>query len=177
MSDSSVVKRLPPRLSVEPWPDAWREANGFDPQSAYVELVYGGRLGPSSLLLYRRLGGVARACPEGATIDTADLSAGLGLGHSDGRWSVLARSVGRLVHFGVARWDGDVLQIRRALPPVPPESLQRLGPTAQRVHAAELARVAQQDNKPRRVAQRRVLRQEQSPSPGGPPAIADEVAL
>jgi hypothetical protein len=74
----------------------------------------------------------------------ADLGAGLGVGRADGRWSVLARSVARLVQFGVARWDGERLEVRRALPPVSSQALQRLGATAQRVHAAELARAARQ---------------------------------
>ena len=134
------ARQLPDQLRVQPWPDPWREANGFAPHSAYVELVWSGRLGPTTTLLYRRLGGLARACPDGATVDVADLGAGLGLG-GDGRWSPLVRSVGRLVLFGAARWNGETLEVRRALPPVPPSVLPKLGPTAQRVHAAELARV------------------------------------
>jgi hypothetical protein len=137
---SEPRRELPEQIQVRPWADPWREANGFPAHSAYVELVWSGRLGPTATLLYRRLGGLARACPEGASIDVADLGAGLGLGRGDGRWSPLARSVGRLVVFGAARWDGDTLEVRRALPPVTTASLARLGPTAQRIHAAEMAR-------------------------------------
>jgi hypothetical protein len=137
---SEPRRELPERLVVRPWPDPWREANGFAAHSAYVELVWSGRLGPTATLLYRRLGGLARACPEGASVDVADLGAGLGLGRGEGRWSPLARSLGRLVAFGAARWNGDTLEVRRALPPVPSASLARLGPTAQRIHAAELDR-------------------------------------
>jgi hypothetical protein len=141
MHPKDSVRELPERLPVRPWPDPWREANGFGPHSAYVELVWSGRLGPTATLLYRRLGGVVRACPDGATLDVDDLRAGLGLGQADGRWGALSRSVGRLVLFGAARWDGEALEVRRALPPVPTSSLGRLGPTAQRVHAGELARL------------------------------------
>jgi hypothetical protein len=137
---SQSQRDLPERLQVRPWPDPWREANGFAAHSAYVELVWSGRLGPTATLLYRRLGGLARACPEGASVDVVDLGAGLGVGRGEGRWSPLARSVGRLVLFGAARWEGDTLEVRRALPPVPAASLARLGPTAQRIHAAEMAR-------------------------------------
>jgi hypothetical protein len=143
MNANDVTRELPDRLGLRPWPDPWREANGFGPHSAYVELVWAGRLGPTATLLYRRLGGLVRACPDGTTVEVADLRAGLGLGQADGRWSPLTRSVCRLVLFGAARWDGETLEVRRALPPVPPSSLGRLGPTAQRVHAAELARASQ----------------------------------
>jgi hypothetical protein len=141
VSEGSVVRELPVSLVVRPWVDAWREANGFGPHSAYVELVWSGRLGPTATLLYRRLGGVAGAYSDGATVDVSDLSAGLGVGSSAGRWSVLARSVARLVQFGAARWSEESLEVRRALPPVPPSTLDRLGPTARRVHDAELARI------------------------------------
>jgi hypothetical protein len=137
---SQSQRDLPERLQVRPWPDPWREANGFAAHSAYVELVWSGRLGPTATLLYRRLGGLARACPDGASVDVADLGAGLGVGRGEGRWSPLARSVGRLVVFGAARWEGEALEVRRALPPVPTASLARLGPTAHRIHAAEMAR-------------------------------------
>jgi hypothetical protein len=145
MGQNDVTRALPDHLAVRPWPDPWREANGFGPHSAYVELVWSGRLGPTATLLYRRLGGLVRACPNGATVDVADLRAGLGLGNADSRWSPLARSVGRLVLFGAARWEDRTLEVRRALPPVPPTAVERLGPTAQRVHAAELARAARSE--------------------------------
>ena len=177
MSESSAVRPLSARLAVQPWPDPWREANGFDPQSAYVELVWSGRLGPTALLLYRRLGGLARACPDGAYVDTADLSAGLGVGRSDGKWSVLSRSIGRLVTFGAARWEGDVLQVRRALPPVAPQAIERLGPTAQRVHAAELSRIARANHPASTGPHRRALRAVPEPAPSSPPDVTEGVGL
>jgi hypothetical protein len=139
-----AVKELGQTLSVRPWVDPWHETNGFPPHSPYIEFVWSGELGPTSCLLFRRLSGIVRACPEGATIDVADLAAGLGVGEGKARNSPLARSIGRLVVFNAARWDGDVLEVRRTLPPVRPGPLSRLGPTAQRVHQAELTRLGQQ---------------------------------
>lgn len=86
-------------------------------------------LGPSGTWAYRRLAAVVagRTADEAVPVNVADLSRSLGLGAGIGRNSIMARTLNRLVHFGVARWMGqDGLAVRRALAPVPARQLARL---------------------------------------------------
>jgi hypothetical protein len=111
----------------------------FPADSAYVEWVWSGVLGPTATLAYRRLSSlVANGVRE---VDLVDLSAGLGVGlRRPGRNSTLARALGRLVIFGAARPDGDALAVRAGLPPLEVHRLARLGPTAELVHRRALTR-------------------------------------
>lgn len=93
-------------------------------------------LGPSALLSYRRLGLLVEAHPEGVGVDLADLARSLGLGAGLGKNSLMMRALHRLVAFGVARWEGDVLAVRRRLAPVPERQVAaRLSASAARAHA------------------------------------------
>lgn len=47
----------------------------------------------------------------------------------------MARALARLVNFGVARWEGEVLMVRRRLPPLPERRVARLSASAARAHA------------------------------------------
>jgi hypothetical protein len=92
-------------------------------------------LGPTSLLIYRRLGAMAELGLAGATIDLVDLAVSLGVGEGTGRNSVIRRSLGRLVTFDVARWDDPTtLAVRRALWPLPERMARRLSLSARQYH-------------------------------------------
>lgn len=112
------------------------EALGYGPQSVYVEFCWVAVLGPTGTLAYRRLGTVVAGRPEGErlTFDLVDLSCSLGLGEGIGRNSIIARTLTRLVHFGIAEWHGDALAVRRALAPLPARHVARLSHTARAMH-------------------------------------------
>ena len=57
--------------------------------------------------------------PNGLDVDLNQVSLSLGLGESLGRNTKIAKALGRLVHFDIARAGGAELQVRTALPPLP----------------------------------------------------------
>ena len=46
---------MPTTLTVHPWPDPVIDTLGFDPRSIYVETFWLPTLGPTSVLLMRRI--------------------------------------------------------------------------------------------------------------------------
>ena len=128
-----VNLETPVRLDIIAWADPVSEARGHKPGSPYVEAVWLGVLGPSTTLCWQRLARLAAARPATA-IDTVDLAVSLGLGESLGRNAPISRTLGRLVAFGAAQRDGDVLAVRRALPDVPDRMTSRLSYTARLAH-------------------------------------------
>ncbi len=139
----------PSELLVQPWIDELVEAKGFSPRSMYVETCWLPVLGPTATWLYRRLGTWAEFNSEGVSVDTTELALSLGLGSGVGRNSPLMRSIDRLARFGAARWAGDKLHVRRALPPLAHAQVQRLGETNRRLHheyVRELGRRAVKGN-------------------------------
>src|SRR5205807_399347 len=77
----------------------------FRPTSYYVEYCWLPVLGPSATWLYRHLGQMVAAHPDGVLVDLEELALDHGLGHSTGRHGALARR-------------------RAALPVVPPGDSQ-----------------------------------------------------
>ena len=134
--DPNPTPQLPSILKVMALVDPVVEAHGFAPESLYVEYCWLPILGPTATLAYRRLGTVAAARPMGEVVrfDLVDLALGLGLGEGIGRNSIIARTLRRLVQFGVAQWRGDTLAVRRALAPLTVRQLARLGYTARVMH-------------------------------------------
>lgn len=125
---------LTERLAIRAWPV--RAEREFPARSGYVELVWGGVLGPTTLLAYRRLAALVEVGV--GQVNLSDLAAGLGVRYQGGRHSAMVRALDRLVLFGAATFDGDALAVRAALPPVPEQRLARLGPSAIRVHTRAL---------------------------------------
>ena len=119
---------------VMPWIDEVVETHGFAPRSMYVEMCWLPLLGPTTTLLYRRLGSWAEHNPDGVTIDLGQLAVGLGLGMKLGRHSQLMRSLDRLDRFGAMRRSGAELQVRRALPPLTELQARRLDEVTRRLH-------------------------------------------
>lgn len=127
-------------LTVRPWPDPVIDAAGYDPRSTYVETFWAGVLGPSTLLLLRRIAARLDADPAGFALDPATWAAELGLRYP-GKGSPFARAVGRLCHFGLATAvDPTTLLVRRHVPPLARRHLLRLPPSLQEAHAAWMAR-------------------------------------
>ena len=99
---------------------------------AYVERFYLPTLGPSSILLLRRIAGDHRPTPSsGRTIilDLEALAGSMGLGTGTGPNSTIRKTIRRLINFGIIHEDQlGYITIPSHLPPVPPHK-QRRWPT------------------------------------------------
>lgn len=122
------------RLTIRPWPDPVIDAVGHDPRSTYVERFWLGVLGPSTTWLLRRLATGLEAAPTGFELDLAEAARSLGLG-ATGKSSPFARALSRCCQFELARIEeGDVLAVRRKLPPVNRRQLVRMPESVQAEH-------------------------------------------
>jgi hypothetical protein len=122
-------------LTITAWPDPIIDTLGHDPRSDYVERFWLPTLGPTSLLLLRRIASHLDREPDGCTFDIADLSQSLGLGAREGTSSPLFRSLERLTQFELAcRPASRTYAVRRTVPPVNRRHVQRLPMSLQRAH-------------------------------------------
>ncbi len=127
-------------LWITGWSDPIVDLHGVDVRSHYVEHVWLGVLGPSTVWLLRRLVDGLDGQPDGYPLDLAETAAALGLG-GHGRNSPLIRSVGRACQFGLARQTGPAqLEVRRRVPPASHGQLAKLPDSARRVHDAWMQR-------------------------------------
>lgn len=113
-------------LAVVSLDDPLIEALGHDPRSAYAETFWVAVLGPSSVMLLRRLAGWLDDSPDGFPLALRPAAAEIGLGHSGGINSPMTRTLGRLVTFEMAAIRGEALAVRRMLPPLARRHLARL---------------------------------------------------
>jgi hypothetical protein len=129
---------FPLQLRVVALADPVVEAVGFAVHDVYVELLWLPVIGPSTTWLVRRLGWWVEACPDGVTVQLAELAGWLGIGSSVGPSSTVQRSLRRLVRFGLASWQGQ-LAVRTMLPPLSERHLSRLSPALQEAHLRLIA--------------------------------------
>lgn len=126
---------LPEDLTIVPLVDPLVEAEGFHPRSFYIETCWLPIMRPTATLAYRRLGMWAINEPNGLTVGTRDLAAGLGLGEGIGWNTAIARTLARLVNYQAAGWRRDGrLAVRRALGPVPEIHTGQLSASASLEH-------------------------------------------
>lgn len=95
------------------------------------------RLGPSAVLLWKRLARLVADSAEPVEIDLVDTLACVGLGTGLARNGVGARTVGRMIAFDLARRagrDGAVLAVRTAVAPLTAIQADRLPAGARAVH-------------------------------------------
>jgi len=124
-----------PDLSVTPWPDPVIDTLGHDPRSEYVERFWLPTLGPTTLLLLRRLATLFDRDAGEISLDGPDLSHSLGVGARDGSSTPLIRSFDRLVTFDLATSPQPrVYAVRRSVPPLNRRHLHRLPLSLQREH-------------------------------------------
>ena len=123
-------------IRVSAWPDPVLDQLGHDPRSGYVERYWLAVLGPSCLLLLRRVAGELEEHPEGFELDTVQWALELGLGMKGGRNGPFWRSIERGCRFGAAQRNGDRLAVRRRLPPLTNRQVERLPSELQRSHHA-----------------------------------------
>ena len=124
------------RIQVSAWPDPVLDKLGHDPRSLYVERFWLPVLGPSCLLLIRRLAAELERRPDGFEIETARLAPELGIGMKGGRHGPLWRAVERACRFGGARRNGERLAVRRRLPPLTLRQIERLPEVLRADHEA-----------------------------------------
>lgn len=127
-----TAELVPERLGILPWQVG--TGGGHDPRSAYVETFWLPVLGPSTVLLLRRLSHELDARPEGFEIETVTLSREIGLGHRLNKRSPFVRTLDRCTKFHLALFEGPVLHVRRRMPPLSPRQLQQLSPRLQQMH-------------------------------------------
>lgn len=127
------------RLEIRPWPDPVLDNLGHDARSPYVERYWLPILGPSATLLVRRLAAALEESPDGFELDPAAWAVELGIGMRGGRHSPFWRSIDRTCRFGATRRHGEVLAVRRRLPPLNRHQVDRLPATLQAGHEQWLA--------------------------------------
>lgn len=125
----------PVSLRIRPLDDPVIAELGHDPRSSYVEQFWVSILGPSAVLLLRRVATQLDREPDGFEIDMLDLAQELGLGFRGGKNSPLSRTIDRLCRFGLAlRTERDVA-IHRHVPPLTARQVDRLPPHLRSSHA------------------------------------------
>ena len=108
---------LPAQLTVIRYPDDLVERHGYGPDHPYPEEVWTSILGPSTLLLWRRLArAVLHAADTPITLPTTELLAAVGLGTGLAKNSVGARTIARMVAFDLARQAGPHGQLLAVAP-------------------------------------------------------------
>lgn len=123
----------PEHLTVTAWWDPTLAVQGVDPRDPYAERFWLGIVGPSTLLLLRRLARGLEEHPNGFRIAVADTARALGLGAGRGRNGPLNRTVDRACAFGLARRRApDRLEVRTHLPPLTARQVAQL-PEALRI--------------------------------------------
>jgi hypothetical protein len=130
-------------LPVSAWIDRHVDTTGVDARSAYVETYWLGLLGPSCVLVARRLVAWLDAEPAGFEISLAALASTLGLGSSTGRRAPVVRTLTRLVDFHLANID-QTFAIRRKFPPLTARQSARLPDHLAATHALDHAAVTTQ---------------------------------
>ena len=107
-----------PVLQVRPLVDPVIDELGFDLRSPYVERFWLSTLGPSTTFLLRRIADGFDVAPDGFELDLARTAGGLGLAARGGRHSPFMRALVRTTKFGLARLHGEVIEVRRRVPPL-----------------------------------------------------------
>lgn len=122
------------RLHAVPHPSAPVRQAGFPLDHPYIEQCWASLIGPTSVLLLRRLPVLWR---ENVSFEVSleDLAGSLGLGRSTGRNGSLQRTLDRLVRFRFAAAEGPGdLAVFTEVPPVLAHQLDRLPAWCQSRH-------------------------------------------
>ncbi len=135
-------------LRVSALADPVLDALGHDPRSGYVERYWLPVLGPSATLLLRRLAQELELEPDGFELDPARCALELGLGTRGGRHSPFWRTVDRTARFGMTRRNGELLAVRRRLPPLTARQVDRLPEHLRDAHQSWSATQLDRDRRP-----------------------------
>lgn len=127
-------------VELSPLVDPTLDRVGFPLDHPYLERVYCSVLGPTSVLLLRRVGELLAEHPHGVTVDLGDLSRSLGVGFRTdrpdmGRNAPLRRSMERITQFRLAAWVGeDHLGVHTKVPALSRHRAARLSEPIQVIH-------------------------------------------
>lgn len=126
----------PVRITVHAWADPVVDAVGIEPRGDnYFETFWTPIVGPSTVLLVRRLALALAVSPDGLDLDVAELGASLGLQGGVGRNSPVMRTLDRACGFKLARQiDATTIEVRRKVPPLTRVQVARLPEPMQRAH-------------------------------------------
>lgn len=113
-------------LTVRAWSDPVIDNLGHDPRSPYAERFWLAVLGPSCLLLLRRVAQRLEQLPDGFDLVCREWAAELGLGMKGGKHGPFWRAVERACRFRAAQRNGELLVVRRRLPPLSSRQVERL---------------------------------------------------
>lgn len=106
---------------------------GFPLDHPYIERCWTPVLGPSSVLLLRRMPDVFRQSPA-TLVPLDELAGGLGIGGT-GQQSAIRRTLDRVVRFRFGAWtDPDELDIYTTAPPLNARQLERSDPSTRQAH-------------------------------------------
>ena len=120
---------------VRPWHDEGLARTGHEPRSEYVERFWLGVIGPSAVVLLRRLARGLDEFPAGFSIALPDTARAIGLGGGTGRSAPVNRTIDRCCMFGVMRrLDDGSLAVRTHLPFLSRRQLARLPIAVQSSH-------------------------------------------
>lgn len=128
-------------LQLSPVLDATLDRVGFPLDHPYVENVWLPVLGPTSVLLLRRVGVLFDEHPNGARVDVVELAQSFGIGPRDGareevgRHSPMRRTLDRIVQFKLGAWLAeDRLGIHTKVPAVSRAAAERLPASVRVLH-------------------------------------------
>ena len=127
------------RLRIEALHDELVEAHGHDPRTSYPGRYWLPVVGPSALLSARLLVEGLEASPHGYEAEVVALGQALGLPGAGGSQSRIARTLDRLVAFGLAEVhpaDPLLYRVRLAWPPLTRRQLARLPAFLAELHPA-----------------------------------------
>jgi hypothetical protein len=120
--------------TAEPHPNPKVRRIGFTLDDPYVEQVWAGVIGPSALLVLRRLPILWRE-REPAVVGLRELGRSLGLGPSVARSGRTWGTIERLVGFGMAHWlPGGELSVRTEVAPLIDRQPARVPEWTRQVH-------------------------------------------
>ncbi len=114
------------QVRVTAWSDPVLDRLGHDPRSVYVERYWLSILGPTCLLLLRRLASELEQEPDGFVLESGQWALELGIGMKGGKNGPFWRAIDRACRFGAAQRNGDLLAVRRRLPPLTNRQVERL---------------------------------------------------
>lgn len=138
--DVSADRSLPVRMVVRPWFDPGLALRGVDPRSDYVERFWAGIVGPSVVLLSRRLARGLAEHPAGFSLAPADTARAIGLSGGLGPNAPMARTLDRACMFGLMRCPSpELVEVRTHLPLLTARQLRRLPLAVRSSHQQWLA--------------------------------------
>src|SRR5262249_11427379 len=125
MTDISEFQDI--QITALPHPDDEVRRFGFDLTDPYVEQCWGATVGPSSVVLLRRLPTLWTE-HEPTVLPTDQLARSLGIGHRLGRNGSFRRTLERVARFRLGEWlePAAMFAVYTTAPPVSDAQLQRL---------------------------------------------------